>query len=188
MVRIATSSREPSVTMRSCSICAGFSASSVDRFLRRCESNETIRETVRSARALVEGFEAADPAIASAQAIARELRSGVDSESARPLGGYRLMFERLRDGCATAGATICLSTAVRRIAWGHGAVTVDRVCGSKHVHKGVHASQRRIPSPLSPDARHDRPLRRVVECSLFFMRASRKQYLAGGMRRLRPSS
>jgi len=98
---------------------------SVDRFLRRCEGDETMRETVRSARVFVEGFEAADPAIASAQAIASELRSGVDSESARPLGGYRLMFERLRDGCATAGAMICLSTAVRRIAWRRGAVTVE---------------------------------------------------------------
>jgi monoamine oxidase len=98
---------------------------SVDQFLRRCENDETMRETVRTARAFVEGFEAADPAIASAQAIAGELRSGVDSESARPLGGYRLMFERLRDGCATAGVATCLSTAVRRIAWRRGAVTVE---------------------------------------------------------------
>jgi monoamine oxidase len=98
---------------------------SVERFLRRCEDDEAMRETVQLARAFVEGFEAADPAIASARAIASELRSGVDSQIARPLGGYRPIFERLRDGCASAGVATCLSTAVRRISWRRGAVAVE---------------------------------------------------------------
>lgn len=97
---------------------------SVDLFLRHFEDDKAMRETVRAARAFVEGFEAADPAIASVRAIASELRSGVDFASARPLGGYRPMFERLRDACAAAGVQICLSTVVRRISWRRGAVAV----------------------------------------------------------------
>jgi monoamine oxidase len=98
---------------------------SVARFLRRFEDDEAMRETVEAARAFVEGFEAADPAIASAQAIADEWRSGVDFATARPLVGYRPMFEHLRDACDTAGVASCLSTVVRRISWRRGAVAVD---------------------------------------------------------------
>lgn len=98
---------------------------SVDRFLQRSEGNGVRRTAVRAARAFVEGFEAADPAIASAQAIASELRSGVDSETRRPLGGYRAAFERLHNACVSAGVTAHLSTSVRRIRWQRGSVTVE---------------------------------------------------------------
>jgi monoamine oxidase len=98
---------------------------SVDRFLRRFEDDKTMLETVRAVRAFVEGFEAADPAIASARAIADEWRSGVDSSSARPLGGYPPMFERLQNACAAAGVHRWLSTTVRRISWRRHAVAVD---------------------------------------------------------------
>jgi len=98
---------------------------SVDRFLRRFEANDATRETARAARAFVEGFDAADPAIASARAMADEWRSGVDSAIARPLGGYRPMFDHLRDACVAAGVQICLSTIVRRIAWRRGVVAID---------------------------------------------------------------
>ncbi len=98
---------------------------SVERFLRRFEDDKTMRETVRAARAFVEGFEAADPAIASVKAIADELWSGVDFASARPLGGYGPIFERLRDACAAAEVQISLSTVVQRISWRRGGVAVD---------------------------------------------------------------
>ena len=98
---------------------------SVDRFLQRFADDESMRETVRAARAFVEGFEAADPAIASARAIADEWRSGVDLTSARPLGGYPPMLERLRNACAAAGVQTCLSTVVRRLSWRRGAVAVE---------------------------------------------------------------
>jgi monoamine oxidase len=98
---------------------------SVDRFLERFVHDATMRETARTARAFVEGFEAADPAVASARAIANELRSGVDYETARPLGGYPPMFEYLQNACASAGVRMFLSTAVRRISWGRGSVAVD---------------------------------------------------------------
>jgi monoamine oxidase len=98
---------------------------SVDRFLRRYDDDKAMRETVRAARRFVEGFEAADPAIASVCAIADELRSGVDYANARPLGGYQPVFERLLDACDNAGVQRYLSTVVRRISWRRGAVVVD---------------------------------------------------------------
>ncbi len=98
---------------------------SVDRFLRRFEADEATRETAKAARAFVEGFDAADPAIASAGAMADEWRSGVDSLVARPLGGYRRMFDHLRDACVAAGVQICLSTIVRRISWRRGFIAID---------------------------------------------------------------
>src|ERR1700728_1169717 len=70
---------------------------SVEQFLRRFENDGALRETAQAARAFVEGFEAADPAMASVKAIAEEFESGADSTSARPLGGYGPMFEHLRD-------------------------------------------------------------------------------------------
>lgn len=98
---------------------------SVESFLRRFERDESTRATAKLARAFVEGFDAAEPARASARAIADELRSGVDSRSARPLGGYRPIFARLHDACVAAGVEIRLSSAVRKITWQRGNVAVE---------------------------------------------------------------
>jgi monoamine oxidase len=103
----------------------------VDRFLSRFESDAKTREAARWARAFVEGFDAADPAIASARAIADEWHSGVDSTSARPLGGYRPLFELLQNACVAAGVQICLCTTVRRISWRR-----DEVCVEAHTSSG----------------------------------------------------
>jgi monoamine oxidase len=97
---------------------------SVDVFLRRFDADQTMRRTAALARAFVEGFEAADPAIASAQAIADEWRSGVDKVSHRPVGGYRPLVERLRDDCAATGVELQLSKAVERLSWRRGGVRV----------------------------------------------------------------
>ena len=93
-------------------------------FLRRYARDAETREIAGWARAFVEGFEAADPAIASARAIGDELRSGIDSSSARPTGGYGPIVAHLRDACIAAGVTIALSTVVRRIAWSDASVAV----------------------------------------------------------------
>lgn len=103
---------------------------SVDRFLRRVASDSAMRESADEARAFVEGFDAADPAIASVRAIAAEWRSGVDFASARPLGGYTPLLERLRSACATAGVWSCLSTVARKIGWHRGSVSVDAHSGN----------------------------------------------------------
>ncbi len=97
---------------------------SVERFLARFENDDALRETAQAARAFVEGFEAADPAIASAQAIAQEWATGVDSRSARPIGGYGPMLARLRTAVAGCGVRLALSTIVRRISWNERGVTV----------------------------------------------------------------
>ncbi len=102
---------------------------SVDRFLRRFEGDDALRKTAQAACLFVEGFEAADPAIASARAIADEWRSGVDFSSARPLAGYGPLFERLSNACHAAGVETRLSTVVRRISWRRGAVAVDAQSG-----------------------------------------------------------
>jgi monoamine oxidase len=98
---------------------------SVAAYLQRFENDPSRRETVERARAFVEGFEAADPAIASARSIAEELRSGTDSSSARPSGSYAPMFDRLRDECTAAGVKTLLSSPALRVAWRRGAVAVD---------------------------------------------------------------
>jgi monoamine oxidase len=100
---------------------------SVDVFLRRFGDDESERERARNARAFVEGFEAADPALASALSIANELRSGVDSLSARPIGGYGELLERIRVDGESAGVEVRLRNKVTRIAWNRGGVAVDAV-------------------------------------------------------------
>ena len=85
-----------------------------------------MRGKVEMARAFVEGFEAADPAIASTRAIADEIASGVDSKSARPLGGYGPIFDYLH-GVVAGACDVRLSTIVRRISWRRGAVAVDTI-------------------------------------------------------------
>ena len=98
---------------------------SVADFLRRFEHDPAMRESVRAARSFVEGFDAADPQIASARAIADELRSGVDSKSARPAGSYHGMFKELEKACIREGVELSLRTMVRRIAWSRGDVIVE---------------------------------------------------------------
>jgi monoamine oxidase len=104
---------------------------SVDDYLRRFEADGTMQKAAVAARMFVEGFDAADPAIASARAIADEWRSGVDFASARPRGGYGPMFDHLREECIAAGVRLQLSSIVRRITWGDGSVSVDIHGGAK---------------------------------------------------------
>lgn len=96
----------------------------VDEFLGRY-GNAASRREIADARAFVEGFDAADPAIASVRAIANELHSGVDSVSARPLGGYHALFDCLHNACVTAGVAIHLSSVVSKIAHHPGSVHVS---------------------------------------------------------------
>ena len=98
---------------------------SVDEYLRRFEASAATRDAAGAARAFVEGFEAADPAVASVSAIAQEWASGVDSTSARPLHGYAPIVARLERDVLAGGAEIALRTAVRVIRWRRGAVSVE---------------------------------------------------------------
>jgi monoamine oxidase len=97
---------------------------SVDAFLRRYANDPEWRETAQRARTFVEGFEAADPLIASARSIADELSSGVDDRSSRPVGSYAPLFASLGERCASEGVELRLNTAVEHIAWEAGSVSV----------------------------------------------------------------
>ncbi len=68
---------------------------SVESFLARFECDPQTRDQARRARAFVEGFEAADPTLASTRSIADELRTGVDLTTSRPIGSYAPLFEHL---------------------------------------------------------------------------------------------
>ncbi|MBV8637736.1 MAG: FAD-dependent oxidoreductase [Candidatus Eremiobacteraeota bacterium] len=106
---------------------------SVERFLARYANGRADAQRVEDARAFVEGFDAADPAKASARGIAFEWESGVDSQAARPVGGYRPMFDYLYEDCAKAGVRFEFSTIVERIEWQPGSVTVSARDGSQAV-------------------------------------------------------
>ncbi len=97
---------------------------SVERFLARYANGRADAQRVQNARAFVEGFDAADPAKASARGIAFEWQSGVDSKAARPVGGYRPVFGHLHDACVSAGVQFHFSTIVERMEWERGLVTV----------------------------------------------------------------
>jgi monoamine oxidase len=98
---------------------------SVETFLSRFESDPQLRAPARRARAFVEGFEAADPALASVRSIADEVRTGVDSTVSRPLGSYAPLFDYLQAQCARAGVDVRLEATVREIGWERGAVNVE---------------------------------------------------------------
>lgn len=98
---------------------------SVERYLARFQNGSVPRYQLRDARTFVEGFDAADPAKAGARGIAFEWASGVDSRTARPVGGYRPIFEYLYRGCLEAGVRFEFSTVVTRVEWQRGSVSVN---------------------------------------------------------------
>ncbi len=98
---------------------------SVETYLSRFERDPQMREKVQRARTFVEGFEGADPALASVRAIADELRTGVDSTTTRPVGSYAPLFEHLAERCARGGVELRLGSAVERIVWERGKVVVE---------------------------------------------------------------
>jgi monoamine oxidase len=98
---------------------------SVADFLRRFEDDPLLRAEAQRARMFVEGFEAADPALASVRSIADELRSGVDDTSSRPVGSYAPLFDYLHGRCEHAGVDLRLGATVERIRWEPGSVALE---------------------------------------------------------------
>jgi len=97
---------------------------SVAALLAHFENDPQMRDQARRGRAFVEGFEAADPALASARAIADEVRTGVDSTVSRPTGSYAPLFDHLLSRCARERVDVRLSTIVERIEWQPGRVAI----------------------------------------------------------------
>lgn len=132
---------------------------SVETFLRRFDLDPLLREPARRARAFVEGFEAADPALASVRAIADELRSGVDSSTSRPIGSYAPLFADLADRCARAEIDLRLGTTVRHVTWKPGEVRIE-TSGTDGLAAGIRARCALITVPVGvlQQRRHATPL------------------------------
>lgn len=88
---------------------------SVEEFLGRYgdrgESNAYIR-------AMVEGFDAADPRIASAQAVAREWNGSGMEQQSRPIGGYAPLLTHLQRALVPNRVQVRLGGRAERVEWG----------------------------------------------------------------------
>jgi monoamine oxidase len=96
---------------------------SVDAFTRDIAPSDR-----RMALMMVEGFDAADPARASARAIAEEWNGdpeGQTSRQFRPLGGYARLLRTLHGALDPQRVRVLLGTPVHAIRRGDGAVDVD---------------------------------------------------------------
>ncbi len=104
---------------------------SVESFLSRMNPDAATADAVR---ALVGGFDAADPVLAGAHAIAREW-SGEESlqiVSSRPIDGYQPFFTRFARALDPHRVRILLESIVERVEWssrGPGARVVGRRFG-----------------------------------------------------------
>jgi monoamine oxidase len=105
---------------------------SFDTFIKR-ELRYVSARARAFARRRVEGYDAADPARASARAIVEEW-SGEDEATAashfRPLGGYGALLEGLARTLPGSSVEMQLSTVARGIQWQRGKVEVEGVRNS----------------------------------------------------------
>jgi len=98
---------------------------SVETFLARA-AHEFSEEARTFARMRVEGYEAADPARASARAIAEEwgAEGAASSGHFRPQGGYGALLTALARGLRGSRVELRLKSVVRAVRWKRGAVEV----------------------------------------------------------------
>jgi len=96
---------------------------SVLALLERLRRQGLPEETAMFARRMVEGYEAADPARASARAIAEDWSAGADGHF-RPAGGYGAMMRWLLGECEGTGVELRLGSVVRAVRWKRGSVEV----------------------------------------------------------------
>jgi monoamine oxidase len=100
---------------------------SVDALAARNDATGASRETGTWTRRLVSGFDAADPARASARAIAQEWLgdASADGTQSRPAGGYAPVVAHLARSLDAARVALRLQTVVRTIARGRSGITLD---------------------------------------------------------------
>jgi len=102
---------------------------SVEEFLRGLPADDRDAERERRyVRMLVEGFDAADPALASVGAIAGEWtggEGGQTSEQFRPLGGYARLLRTLHGALDPSRVHVRLTTRARVLHRHRDGVTVD---------------------------------------------------------------
>ncbi|MEA2718531.1 MAG: hypothetical protein QOJ39_395 [Candidatus Eremiobacteraeota bacterium] len=106
---------------------------SVEEFLRDLPDGPDVESERRYARMLVEGFDAADPAVASTRAIAAEWSSGESGQTAeqfRPLGGYARLLRTLYGALDPAVVHVRLGTPVHAVRRDSDGVAVDAIASS----------------------------------------------------------
>ncbi|MFL5728364.1 MAG: flavin monoamine oxidase family protein [Cytophagaceae bacterium] len=100
---------------------------SIEEFLQRYFSDEKYQSLRKSLTGFVEGYDAADPARASAFALRDEWMSDDDHEQYRVEGGYQHMIQFLESECTRAGVNTMFNARVEKISWTKGSVEVS--CG-----------------------------------------------------------
>lgn len=100
---------------------------SFEEFLARIGPGQLPHDARALARALVEGFDAADPARVSARSIVAEWVAGdaVGASQFRPLGGYGPLIAPLAASGGRGALTLQLNAVVRTVRWREGAVQVE---------------------------------------------------------------
>ncbi len=95
-------------------------------FLARVDARQLSRSSRDLALALVEGFDAADPARVSARSIVEEWVGGeaLDSPQFRPLGGYGALLAPLAASLERGRASVRTNAVVHTVRWRRGAVDV----------------------------------------------------------------
>ena len=102
---------------------------SIDDLLARVARSPEARDARTWTRRLVSGFDAADPARASARAIALEWTgdASADGSQSRPLGGYGPLVAHLARSLGRDRVTLRCATRARRIVRDPGGVTIDAI-------------------------------------------------------------
>src|SRR5690349_3114836 len=90
-----------------------------DEFLVRTLSRQLSTAGVAYARALVQGYDAADPGRISAREVVEEWTGGGGADGAimRPLGGYYALMKFLADQLVKPRARVQLDTQVKTVTW-----------------------------------------------------------------------
>lgn len=97
---------------------------SFDAYLARELRFRISERALAFARMMVEGYDAADPARASARAIIEEwTNEGAGTALSRPLAGYGVLLAHL----AGRGGPVRLQTVVRAVRWRRGLVEIDAI-------------------------------------------------------------
>jgi len=101
---------------------------SIEEFLQQLRGDDALVERERRyTRMLVEGFDAADPRLASTRAIADEWNgdeSGQTARQFRPLGGYAHLVRTLHGALDPARVQVLLETPVRAVRWDRDGIVV----------------------------------------------------------------
>lgn len=120
---------------------------SIEEFLERYAGGESRAEERRFVRRMVEGFDAADPREASAQAIAAEWTGQSMGGQYRPLGGYESLLGALTRALAPGHTRMMLDTVVREVEWGGNRVRVLAQTASGEI--ALSAAQAIVTLPVS---------------------------------------